>query len=62
MGICFCKVGFVTSVVCLALVVLPGLFWCILTPMLHEVTASNKDGVVKLQAVKLHLAGKATAT
>lgn len=36
-------VGFVTSVVCLALVVLPGLFWCILTPMLHEVTASNKE-------------------
>ena len=28
------EVGFVTSVVCLALVVLPGLVWCILTP--HE--------------------------
>ena len=39
------KVGFVTSVVCLALVVLPGLVWGILTPLTSGRTdqASEED-------------------
>lgn len=37
-------VGFVTSVVCLALVVLPGLVWAILTPLTGRET-SNEEGI-----------------
>ncbi|CAJ1408323.1 unnamed protein product [Effrenium voratum] len=41
-------VGFVTSVVCLALAVLPGLLWCILTPSTTTEDASPMNDALKV--------------
>lgn len=50
-GIKCTKVGFVTSVICLALVVLPGLLWGILTPVTSRQTSGDEElGLVWLWA------------